>query len=99
MFPFPLGEIPGIKDLISYLTMPSDLLTEWVGQNLLSLENFQKPVYSGSRDTTFDYVKLLVHVLFSIVVAIIVSFIKIKQETLHKIYQWVFTYSRYYVAL
>ena len=99
MFPFPLGEIPGVKDIINYLATPSDFLTEWIGKNLLSLENFRKPVYSGSGDTTFDYVKLLFHVLFSIIVALIVSFIKIKQETLHKIYQWVFTYARYYVAL
>lgn len=57
MLPFPLGQIPGVDELMGVLRRPWVSLVGWVGAGLFGVEAV--PRHSGSGDTTYHHVELV----------------------------------------
>ena len=97
IFPLPLSYL--VPPLADVLTFPLDQLNLLIGKNILNIEDFKKIASTGSGDTTFDYVKILTHILLSIVSASVL--IKLKKINLHseQAKQWIVTYMKYVLAI
>lgn len=99
MFPYPLSDIPVVGDLFIYYERATDFLTLWFGHTVLKITSLEKLEITGSGDTTFDYVKLLVTAVASIFISaslFVCGFNKNRDNQLHV---FITTYARYYVGL
>lgn len=98
MFPFPFDNIPGLDVVFSFYTDAINALNLWIGKSILGISELTKIEFTGSGDTTFDYVKLITLAVLSIVVTIFLLFIK-KEKFHSKFYATTMLYARYYVGL
>ncbi|MBF6642338.1 hypothetical protein IVB69_12675 [Flavobacterium sp. J49] len=98
MFPRPFSEIPGLDLVFSVYTKPVELAVVWFGKTVLGLTKLEKIAVTGSGDTTFDYVNLLVTFLLSIVATIVIILVS-KKKNFESWFQLTWIYARYYVGL
>ncbi|MBC8644782.1 hypothetical protein H9W95_14210 [Flavobacterium lindanitolerans] len=80
MFPFPFDQIPGVNILTGWYEDAIDIITLWVGKNILQIEKLQQIINTGSGDTTFNYVRLFAYILIALLASIIVFFITGKES-------------------
>lgn len=99
MFPFPLEDIPFIKDIIIYYSRLMEFITLWIGRNLFQLNTLEKIEITGSGDTTFDYIKLITLLFFSIFLSVVIFIFTRKQKNYSELYNYLIIYARYYVGL
>ncbi len=98
MFPYPISEIPFIKDIIGLYSKAIENITLILGHNILGL-NFEKIEMTGSGDTTFDYVSLVTISLLALIVSLGVFILTRKQKNYSRLYNYIIVYARYYLAL
>ena len=79
--------------------IPIDWLTNLFGKNILQIEGFQKIKMTGSGDTTFDYVALLLIFIIGTISFITTYFLKIKQSIAENIYAYTEVYMRYFLGI
>jgi len=79
--------------------IPLGWLTNILGENILQIKGFHQIKMTGSGDTTFDYVGLLLVFILSIIGFISTYFISIKQSIAEKIYAYAEIYMRYLLGI
>lgn len=79
--------------------IPLEWLTTILGKDILQIEGFQKIKMTGSGDTTFDYVGLLVIFIISTIGFISTFFLNIKQSLAENIYAYTKVYMRYLLGI
>ncbi|TPD70647.1 hypothetical protein [Flavobacterium microcysteis] len=99
MFPFPFDQIPGVNIVTGWYEDFMDIITLWVGKNILHIEKLQQIINTGSGDTTFNYVRIFAYVLLALLISIIVFFITRKRINYDRQYYWTMVYARYYLGL
>lgn len=99
MFPFPLDQFPMLYYLADFYMQALDAINLWVGKSLPGMESLQKIEFTGSGDTTFDYVRLLTNTLLSLVLALIIFILTRKHANYSWLYRTTINYARYYVGL
>lgn len=70
----------------------------WFGKTFLHLKDLHKITNTGSGDTTYDFVLILVIVILSLLVSIIILFIDRKRASYRPLYLFTIVIARYYVA-
>lgn len=70
----------------------------WVGKDLLAIPNFHRITMTGSGDTTYDYVLLLVNVMITFILSVIISIADYKRKNYRQLYLFAIVVVRYYVA-
>lgn len=98
IFPFPLNYIPFVGKIFNWYYQTIEILTLWTGKTILGLESLEKIQFTGSGDTTFDYVKIFTLLILSLCVTLLVFFLRIRLNT-GKIIVFVRTYGRYFLVL
>lgn len=98
MFPEPLTNFPLAYYITSYYSDFIDGINQWVGASVLGIPDFHKIEYTGSGDTTFDYVKLVTVFGLSLIVGIIFIFLR-KKVSSQQLRAFTKMYGRYYVGI
>src|SRR5690606_6188396 len=98
IFPFPLNYIPFVGKIFSWYHKAVEISTIWVGKTILGIESLEKILFTGSGDTTFDYVKIFTLLVLSLVITLFIYVSKIKLNT-DKIIVFIRTYGRYFLVL
>lgn len=70
----------------------------WFGNKILHISDLEKITMTGSGDTTYDYVLLLVIFILSIILSIIISIADRKRKNYQQLYLFTIVLARYYVA-
>lgn len=70
----------------------------WFGKTFLHLKDLHKITNTGSGDTTYDFVLILVIVILSLLASIIILFIDRKRASYRPLYLFTIVIARYYVA-
>lgn len=70
----------------------------WFGKTFLHLPHLEKIKNTGSGDTTYDYVFLLVNVISSIIISITILIIDKKRKNYQQLFLFTIVIARYYVA-
>lgn len=73
-------------------------LVLWIGKDLLAIAHFHKITMTGSGDTTFDYVLLLMNIILSFILTTIIVTIDHKRKNYRQLYLFAIVIARYYVA-
>jgi len=71
----------------------------WFGKTFLNLADLQKITNTGSGDTAYDYVLILLMIILSFLFSIIILLINRKQKNYRQLYLFAIVVARYYVAL
>lgn len=98
MFPEPFSEIPGVSDVLSIIIKPMEWLILWFGKTILGIATLEKIAQTGSGDTTFDYVRLLVLLILSLLITTI-TLIASKKKEFQSWFNFTWIYARYYLGL
>lgn len=99
MFPYPLDEVPFLRYLATLYEKAPNAVTLWVGHHLFHMQHLHQIEITGSGDTTFDYVKMAVTFLISLLIAVITFTVTRKRNNYTRWYQWLIIYARYYLGL
>ena len=84
--------------LLSFAIEPMwQKIAPWFAENFLSLENEITVFTNGSGDTTYNYVCLLLYVLFSILMTIFWSVFDRSRNNYNYLLQWLTVLIRYYI--
>ncbi len=73
IFPFPLGEIPGISVAISYYQESLYSAFLWIGTNILQIKNLDQ--LSASGIDTIEYVKIFSLLLIALAITTLAFFL------------------------
>ncbi|MBQ0734422.1 hypothetical protein [Aquimarina celericrescens] len=101
IFPFPLyyiGSIIGEDDLFSFYSDWFEQLSIWIGKNILSIKYEMPTGPNGSGDTTTDYVFQFVITVVALVATVMWSILDRKRQSYDKIFLYLRTFVRYYLA-
>src|SRR6478609_6960344 len=71
----------------------------WFGKTFLSLADLQKITNTGSGDTAYDYVLILLMIILSFLLSIIILLVNRKQKNYRQLYLFAIVVARYYAAL
>lgn len=85
--------------LLLPLLLPLDALTLWFGKSILQIKDLEKIEMTGSGDTTFDYVNLLLVIVLACIAFVVAFCIKIKQSLAENMYKYAEVYMRYLLGL
>jgi hypothetical protein len=96
IFPAGLEYVPGLNFLSDIYVRLSRKFVLFFGTEILNIEDLVFQKMTGSGDTKFDYVRILLIAISSLCIAVIASF-NTKLNTT-KIKVWITIYTRYYVA-
>ena len=97
IFPFPLGEIPGISVAISYYQESLYSAFLWIGTNILQIKNLDQ--LSASGIDTIEYVKIFSLLLIALAITTLAFFLDRKRANYNILYYLIIGYARYYVGL
>jgi hypothetical protein len=95
----PNGVIPGSDTAYSLYVEPIKLLVIWMGKHVLHLPKPVAYIQTGSGDTTFDYLLMLLNVVVAAAGMMIWSALDWKRANYNKLLYWLCTIVRYYVAV
>jgi hypothetical protein len=98
MFPEPFLEIPGISEILNIYVKPMEWLILWFGKTVLEISTLEKIVETGSGDTTFDYVRILVLLILSVVSTLVILIIS-KRNEFRSWFHFTWIYARYYLGI
>ena len=96
--PFPLGTVPFTGKLQGWYTGIWNALVPWFGAHVLHLARAITIFPSGSGDKTYDYVQLLIFVLFATAVTVAWSFVDKRHSGYPRLAQALRVYIRYSLA-
>lgn len=94
-FPFPTSWIPYTDYLIDKYSQFLDWLVPWTAKHILHIPYPVKAVFTGSGDTTFDYVLTLLQLVVAVVAVVIWSLLDRKRPNYQKLHQWFRLYIRF----
>ena len=97
IFPFPLGEIPGISVAISYYQEALYSAFLWIGTNILQIKNLDQ--LSASGIYTIEYVKVFSLLLIALSITTLAIFLDRKRANYNILCYLIIGYARYYVGL
>jgi uncharacterized membrane protein YphA (DoxX/SURF4 family) len=97
----PNGILPGVDETFNFYVTPFHHLIPWIGRHILRLS---KPITiftntTGSGDTTYDYVTLLLICFLSALACAIWTILDRKRTSYSTLYYWVTTILRYYLGI
>ena len=98
MLPFPIDKIPFVDEIINYYNLAFDQLVIFVGAAVFGISDLQN-IESGSGDTLFYYVRLATLLVFSLLIAIIITALRKDKSIFPKLKSFVYKYAQYYVGL
>ena len=98
MFPEPFVEIPGLTEVLKMYTLPMEWLILWFGKTVLGIAALEKIAQTGSGDTTFDYFRILMIFILSIVITILITVLS-KRKEYHNWFHFTWVYARYYLGI
>lgn len=79
IFPFPLGRIPFTWELAQWLVRPWEWLVDWFARFVLGIAP-PPHVFTGSGDTTWHYVQLLLIVILAAIGAVVWTVIDTRRQ-------------------
>ena len=95
----PNGVLPYIDDVSGWYLKPFQSFAIWVGNHILHLKNPVTIHPTGSGDTAYDNVIILVTAFFSLIGTAIWSVADRNAKTYDKLFYWLMVIVRYYVAI
>jgi uncharacterized membrane protein YphA (DoxX/SURF4 family) len=98
IFPFPFDSFPGLEHFFSYYDRLTNAFTLWAGRHLFGITHIQKQQFSDSGDTIFDYSKVLVFFVVSLLMTCIILFADRKRSNYKNLNAWLFVYIRYCIG-
>ena len=96
MVPMPLDQIPFVAKYFSLITEPVIL---FFGHKILQWGDFSKIEFTGSGDTSFDYVRVFTILSISVLLAPLIFIIDRKRRNYDELLYWITVYMRYYVGI
>lgn len=94
-FPFPITWIPYTDYVIDKYSQFFDWLVPWTAKHILHIPYPVKEVFTGSGDTTFNYVFNLLQLVVAIVAVVVWSLLDRKRPNYQKLHQWFRLYIRF----
>lgn len=94
----PNGVLPYFDKVYGIYIVPFHNLIRWIGKHVLHLSYDVIHPFTGSGDTTYDYLILLLLTSLSIFGCIIWTLIDHRRKSYNTLYYWLTTIVRYYVA-
>lgn len=73
-------------------------LVIWFGRKILNLPTLEKIRMTGSGDTTYDYVLLLVILILSVILSLIIAVVDLKRKNYQQLYLFTIVLARYFVV-
>lgn len=70
----------------------------WFGRKILNLPALEKIQMTGSGDTTYDYVLLLVILILSVILSLIIAVVDLKRKNYQQLYLFTIVLARYFVV-
>ena len=98
VFPFPLGVLPHTEKASDWYELLWHKVVPWTASHILGISQPITIFTNGSGDTRYDYVKALVLLVFSAVIAIVWSILDRKRQNYTTIHQWLRLYVRLYLG-
>ncbi len=98
MFPEPFKDIPGVSEMLKLVMTPMEWLILWFGKSVLNIQTLEKIEVTGSGDTTFDYVRIMVLLILSTLITIVILIFS-KRKEYQNWFQFTWVYARYYLGL
>lgn len=99
VFPFPLGYVPWAGQYVDRgVTWLWKAAVPWVGTHVLGLEGEMFLGPTGSGDTTFDYVRLLLMAVLAVAGAAVWSLADRRRRHYARAARWLETGARYYLG-
>jgi uncharacterized membrane protein YphA (DoxX/SURF4 family) len=97
IFPFPLNLMPFLSDIVGWINEATEHFYVWTANNVLTIET-GAPRPSGSGDTHYDYIFMLVTFLLAVLGTAIWSITEKRDKNYKKINYWFWTYLRFFLA-
>ncbi|SNR14247.1 hypothetical protein [Tenacibaculum jejuense] len=88
-----------MHDFSNIFTFFLSKIIPWFGENIFNINYEIKSVFTGSSDTTYNYILIFTVFLFSILSTIIWSLLDRKRTNYKKLYYWLTVSLRFYLAL
>jgi hypothetical protein len=98
MFPEPFKDIPGFSVVVGLYTQPFEWLVLWFGKSVLGISTLEKITQTGSGDTTFEYVRIVVILIMAFIATALVMSIS-KRKEYQSWFHLTWIYCRYYLGL
>src|SRR5205809_7803847 len=98
IFPFPVGYLPFTETLNAWYSGIWDTLVPWAGKHILHISDPITIEPTGSGDTTYNYVQLVLVMVIAIIAAVIWSIADRKRKSYDVLLYWVMVYVRYCLA-
>lgn len=99
MFPRPFEYMPALGIIADWYNQAFRWMTIWMGENLLQISEVNHIKYTGSGDTTFNYVMVFSTLSVSLLVTIILFLTTAKKSNYLKLDTLMFIYARYFLAI
>lgn len=99
LFPFPFTQFTFLDFALSGYEKLWDVITLWVGNNLLYIKYEFSSEPNGSGDRSFDYVFLFTTISIAFVASIVWSFTDRRRSNYTTLYKWLSVYVRFYLAV
>lgn len=77
---------------------PGEKFVLWFGKNIVHLPDLKKITMTGSGDTTYDYVFILLLVYLSAILALVIAAVDNKRKNYRPLYLFTIVLARYYIA-
>ena len=98
IFPFPFDAFPQVDFIFNYYERLNNAFTLWASKHVFSITHIRKVPYTDSGDTTFDYAKVLIFFILSILLALCIAIIDKKRNNYKNLNAWLFVYIRYCIG-
>ncbi|MEP6683398.1 MAG: hypothetical protein ABJA35_09060 [Parafilimonas sp.] len=99
IFPFPLAYISFLQNLNNWYNHFLSYLISFSGKHIFNIGFILTATHNGSGDTTYNYVKIFLLIVFTFIATIIWSITDKKRKNFDHILYWIFVYLRFYLAL
>jgi len=97
-FPFPAGLVPGTQWLADLVDRGLQVAVAWTGTYVLGLAQPPLEHPTGSGDTLFSYVALVVFVLIAVAVTLVWSILDRRTTHHRRLHEWLRVYVRFCLA-
>lgn len=99
LFPFPIGNLPWVDVVSTWVQNGWNSLVPWVGKTILGIEEPINTVFNGSGDRTFDYVQVFTFFFISLIGSIIWTLADRQRINYERLNQALWIYVRYGLAI
>lgn len=97
-FPFPIAYLPYGKGISEYYDNLWKAFVPWIGTHILHISNPISTQFTGSGDTTYNYLQVLCYAAIALIVTVIWTVIDRKRPSYQSLFHWLKIYTRFSLA-